>query len=158
MRDYPRNNRSKRRGPDRRSGRNGQYVFVKNGNYNNINRRRNLDNRRTFNRRRKLNQMNLNKELDNYFEKKGGDGLKDHLDIELELYQKNAKQNENLKTEEVNVPKAEEKEIEKKVEEPKQEMKVEEEVKETKEQNEQKEEKNKDDKKVVIKKRKAKNK
>ena len=65
--------------------------------------------------------------MDNYFERKGGESLKDHLDNELELYKKNAKMNENLKKETISLPVQQTEE--KKNEEPNVEMKIENEEK-----------------------------
>ena len=95
---------------DRRQERSG-YRFEKRGGSGNSfrSRRRNFDNRRKqfsrpFQKRGKLSLEKLNEDLDNYYERKGGDGLKDHLDNELELYKKNAKMNENLQKETISLP------------------------------------------------------
>ncbi len=69
-------------------------------NFNNQRRQSN----RPFKRREKLSQEKLNDELDNYFERKGGESLKDYLDNDLELYKNNAKMNENLEKEKIEVP------------------------------------------------------
>ena len=52
---------------------------------------------RPFRRKEKLSQERLNDDLDKYFEKKGGESLKDYLDNDLELYHKNAKPKKNMK-------------------------------------------------------------
>ena len=67
--------------------------------------------------------------LDNYFQKKGGESLKDYLDNDLEMYKNNAKLNENLEKEKIEAPKEVEEKKEEKVEEPKEEPKKEEENK-----------------------------
>ena len=96
---------------DRRQERSGNYKFVRRGGGGNSfrNKRRNFDNRRrqfkrNVQKRGKLSLEKLNEDLDNYYERKGGDGLKDHLDNELEVYKKNAKMNENLKKETISLP------------------------------------------------------
>ena len=117
----------------RRQERSGNYKFVRRGENNfGRDRRRNFDNRRnnfsrSFKRRGKLSREKLNEELDNYFERKGGESLKDHLDNELEVYKNNAKINENTTKENISLPvqPPQPKEEEKKVEEKNVEMKVE---------------------------------
>ncbi len=101
-------------------------------------RRRKFNNQRRqpnrpFNRREKLSQEKLNDELDNYFERKGGDSFKEYLDNDLEQYKNNAKMNPNLEKEKLEIPpkleeKKDEQVVEQKVEESKkeQENKVEE--------------------------------
>ena len=134
MRGKIRNSGSNRRDHrDRRQERSGNYRFVRRGGSNSFrSNRRNFDNRRKqfskpYQKRGKLSLEKLNEDLDNYYERKGGDSLKDHLDNELEVYKKNAKMNENLKKEEISlpVPPVEEK----KTEETNVEMKVENEEK-----------------------------
>ena len=134
MRGKIRNNGSNRRDHrDRRQERSGNYKFVKRGGGGSFkSRRRNFDNRRKnfsrpFQKKGKLSHEKLNDDLDNYFERKGGESLKDHLDNELELYKKNAKMNENLKKETISLPVQQTEE--KKNEEPNVEMKVENEEK-----------------------------
>ena len=113
----------------RRQERSGNYKFVRRGGSNSYHdRRRNFDNRRrqfnrNFKRREKVSSERLDEDLDNYFQRNGGDGLKDHLDNELEDYKKNAKMNENLKKESIALPPQPTEE--KKVEEQNVEMKVE---------------------------------
>ena len=117
----------------RRQERSGNYKFVKRGENNfSRDRRRNFDNRRknfsrSFKRREKLSHEKLNEDLDNYFERKGGESLKDHLDNELEVYKNNAKINENTTKETISLPPQQvpQKQEEKKVEEVKSEVKVE---------------------------------
>ena len=92
---------------------------------------------RPFKRREKLSQEKLNDELDNYFERKGGESLKDYLDNDLELYKNNAKMNENLEKEKIEVPPK----IEEKKETPVVEQKTEENQKEQENKVEEKEEK-----------------
>ena len=130
MRGKIRNSGSNRRDHrDRRQERSGNYRFVRRGGSNSFrSNRRNFDNRRKqfsrpFQKRGKLSLEKLNEDLDNYYERKGGDSLKDHLDNELEVYKKNAKMNENLKKEEISLPvppveekKSEETNVEMKVE------------------------------------------
>ena len=118
---------------DRRQERSGHYKFVRRGDSGSFrSRRKNFDNRRKFGsrpfkKRSKPTVEQLNEDLDKYYENKGGDGLKDHLDNELELYQKNAKMNENLQKETIALP--EQSNEEKKNEETNVEMKVENEEK-----------------------------
>ena len=113
----------------RRQERSGNYKFVRRGGSNSYHdRRRNFDNRRrqfnrNFKRREKVSSEKLDEDLDNYFQRKGGESLKDHLDNELEDYKKNAKMNENLKKESIALPPQPVEE--KKVEEQNVEMKVE---------------------------------
>ena len=118
----------------RRQERSGNYKFVRRGENNfSRDRRRNFDSRRknfsrSFKRGGKLSHEKLNEELDNYFERKGGDSLKDHLDNELEVYKNNAKINENITKENISLPAQQPpqpKEEEKKVEEKNVEMKAE---------------------------------
>ncbi len=130
MRGKIRNSGSNRRDHrDRRQERSGNYRFVRRGGSNSFrSNRRNFDNRRKqfskpYQKRGKLSLEKLNEDLDNYYERKGGDSLKDHLDNELEVYKKNAKMNENLKKEEISLPvppveekKSEETNVEMKVE------------------------------------------
>ena len=139
MRGKFRNSGSNRRDHRaRRQERSGNYKFVRRGENNfSRDRRRNFDNRRnnfsrSFKRRGKLSREKLNEELDNYFERKGGESFKDHLDNELEVYKNNAKINENITKENISLPvqppqqKEEEKKVEeKKAEEKNVEMKVE---------------------------------
>ena len=134
MRGKYRNAGSNRRDHrSRRQERSGNYKFVRRGENNySRDRRRNFNNRRqnfsrSFKRRGKLTQETLNEELDNYFERKGGESLKDHLDNELEVYKNNAKINENIPKENISLPvqPPQPKEEEKKVEEKNVEMKVE---------------------------------
>ena len=112
---------------NRRQERRNYFIFNRRGNNDSFrDRRRNfIHQRRRFNNRpfkrgEKLNEEKLNQELDNYFEKKGGESLKDYLDNDLEMY----KNKENLKKENVeeNIKKEEKKEeqiVEKKEEEKK---------------------------------------
>ena len=83
-----------------------------------------------------MSQEKLNDELDNYFEKKGGDSLKDYLDNDIDNYQKNAKMNDNLEKETITLPpKIEEKKeivVEQKEEESKKEPEKKEEEKNNK--------------------------
>ena len=118
----------------RRQERSGNYKFVRRGeNDSNRVRRRNFNNRRknfarTFQRRGMQSKEQLNEDLDRYFERKGGESLKDHLDNELEVYKKSAKINENIIKESISLPikpVEQPKEEEKKVEEVKPTMKVE---------------------------------
>ena len=159
MRERERFNQRDRRGRDHRPshrirGGNNQ-KFGRKGN--NFHARRKMFNekRRQFNnphrRREKLSQEKLNDELDNYFTKKGGESLKDYLDNDLEMYQNNAKMNENLEKEKVELPKENEEKKETKVEEPKEEPKKEEENKV--EEKEQKPEMEVEEKKVEKKKK-----
>ena len=111
MRGKIRNSGSNRRDHrDRRQERSGNYRFVRRGGSNSFrSNRRNFDNRRKqfskpYQKRGKLSLEKLNEDLDNYYERKGGDSLKDHLDNELEVYKKNAKMNENLKKETISLP------------------------------------------------------
>ena len=124
MRNSGSNRRDRR---TRRQERSGNYKFVRRGD-SFRDRRRNFNSRRikfsrNFKKRGgKLSQEKLNDELDNYFERKGGESLKDYLDNDLELYKNNAKMNENLEKEKIEVqPKIEEKKetqvVEQKVEE-----------------------------------------
>ena len=159
MRERERFNQRDRRGRDHRPShriRGGDnHKFVRRGN--NLHTRRKIfnDQRRKFNnphrRREKLSQEKLNDELDNYFTRKGGESLKDYLDNDLEMYQNNAKMNENLAKEKIELPKQNEEKKEAKVEEPKEEPKKEEENKV--EEKEQKQEKEVEEKKVEKKKK-----
>ena len=151
MRGKIRNNGSNRRDHrSRRQERSGNYKFVRrDGSSSYRERRRNFNNRRKqfnrpFRRKEKLTQEKLNDDLDNYFERKGGEGFKDHLDNELEIYKNNAKMNENLKKESISLPQQQTEE--KKVEEQNVEMKVENEEK-PKEETKEEVEGKKDDKK-----------
>ena len=72
------------------------------------------------------NKEKLNDELDNYFERKGGDSFKEYLDNDLEQYKNNAKMNPNLEKEKLEIPpkleeKKDEQVVEQKVEESKKE-------------------------------------
>ena len=105
---------SNREHRNRRQERRNNFKFNRRGNNDSFrDRRRNfIHQRRRFNNRpfkrgEKLNEEKLNQELDNYFEKKGGESLKDYLDNDLEMY----KNKENLKKENVeeNIKKAEKK-------------------------------------------------
>ena len=152
MRGKIRNSGSNRRDHrSRRQERSGNYKFVRRGGSNSYrDRRRNFDNRRKqfnrpFKRREKLSQEKLNDDLDNYFERKGGESFKDHLDNELEIYKNNAKMNENLKKETIALPPQPTEE--KKVEEKNVEMKVENEEKPKEEPKEEVEEQKEDKKK-----------
>ena len=137
MRERERFNQRDRRGRDHRPShriRGGDnHKFGRRGN--NFHTRRKIfnDQRRQFNnphrRREKLSQEKLNDDLDNYFQKKGGESLKDYLDNDLEMYKNNAKLNENLEKEKIEAPKEVEEKKEEKVEEPKEEPKKEEENK-----------------------------
>ena len=159
MRERERFNQRDRRGRDHRPShriRGGDnHKFGRRGN--NIHTRRKIfnDQRRQFNnphrRREKLSQEKLNDELDNYFTRKGGESLKDYLDNDLEMYQNNAKMNENLEKEKIELPKENEEKKETKVEEPKEEPKKEEENKV--EEKEQKQEMDVEEKKVEKKKK-----
>ena len=159
MRERERFNQRDRRGRDHRPSHRirggGNQKFVRRGN--NLHTRRKIfnDQRRKFNnphrRREKLSQEKLNDELDNYFTRKGGESLKDYLDNDLEMYQNNAKMNENLAKEKIELPKQNEEKKEAKVEEPKEEPKKEEENKV--EEKEQKQEKEVEEKKVEKKKK-----
>ena len=89
-------------------------------------RRRNFnDSRRPYNRpfkpREKLTEENLNDDLDNYFERKGGDSLKERLDNDIDMYQNNARENEKIEKETIALPPKVEEKTEEKVEENKQE-------------------------------------
>ena len=107
--------------------RSGNYKFVRRGD-SFRDRRRNFNSRRikfsrNFKKRGgKLSQEKLNDELDNYFQRKGGESLKDYLDNDLEMYKNNAPMNENLKKETIALPPQTTEE--KKVEEPKENVEV----------------------------------
>ena len=83
-------------------------------------------------------------DLDNYFQRKGGESLKAHLDDEIDAYQKKAEEKE-LAKENISLP-VQQKE-EKKPEEPKAEMKVETEEKPKEPEVKEEVEEKKDDKK-----------
>ena len=145
-----RNNGSNRRDHITRRQERSNYKFIrKDGSNSYRDRRKNFSNRnkqfkRSFKRKEKLTEEKLNDDLDNYFERKGGEGFKDHLDNELEIYKNKAKLNENLKKENITLPQQQIEE--KKIEEQKMEMKVESEDK-AKEDSKENDEDNKDDKK-----------
>ena len=110
------------RGDNNRFNRRGGNFHDKRRNFNNSRRQFN----RPFKPREKLSQEKLNDELDNYFQRKGGEALKEYLDNDLEQYKNNAKTNENLEKEKIEVPpkleeKKEEQVVEKKPEENKKE-------------------------------------
>ncbi len=142
-----RNNFSNRRDHfSRRQQRNRSFKYVRRDE-NNFNRDRRKNFSRNFQKRGKLTHEKLNDELDNYFDRKGGESLKAHLDNELEAYQNRGKMNENLKKENISLPpQNEEKKEENKMEaeeKPKEEPKE-----ETKEEPKEEEaEEKKDDKK-----------
>ena len=138
----------------KRQEKSGNYRFVRRGDNNFHDRRRNFHNRgkpfsRPFKRRGKLTHEKLNDELDNYFEHKGGEGFKDYLDNDLETYKKNAKMNENLQKENISLPpqQTEEKKIDAPPAEVKEEKEKVEEVQKEAENKEEVEEEKKEDKK-----------
>ena len=118
----------------RRQQRSGNFRFVRRGDRDSFrSNRRNFNSRRTkfskpYRKRENLNQEKLDDDLDNYFERKGGDSLKDRLDNDLEMYKKNAPMNENLKKEVISLPPQQKEEEKKEAEPPKEnvEMKTEE--------------------------------
>ena len=149
----PRRDRDQRpkhriRGDNNRFSRRGDNFHQRRRNFNNQRRPFN----RPFNRREKLSQEKLNDELDNYFERKGGDSLKEYLDNDLEQYKNNAKMNQNLEKEKLEIPPKLEEKKEEKVEE----QKAEESKKEPENKVEEKEDKQEmevEEKKVEKKKR-----
>ena len=111
MRGRNRSGNSNRRDfRSRRQQRSGNFRFVRRGESNSFrSNRRNFNSRRIkfskpYRKRENLNQEKLDDDLDNYFERKGGDSLKDRLDNDLEMYKKNAPMNENLKKEVISLP------------------------------------------------------